>query len=78
MVAAYKEVYLPDPTVFAVMPFLLTAGETFSGWPWAWWNETKQNSQNGSWTRMPQWEATHDLRCSLGVGGGCDAREEAM
>jgi hypothetical protein len=29
MVEAYREVYLPDPTVFAVMPFLLT-GPTLS------------------------------------------------
>merc|ERR1719356_26050 len=38
MVESYKEVYLADPTVFAVMPFLLTVNSTSPlptpGWQW--------------------------------------------
>lgn len=72
IVAAYNEVWLPDPQVFAVMPFLLTAynsspfhtSEVF----WVSWAET----QNGTTKQhLPQWVATRELRCSLGVGGEC-------
>jgi hypothetical protein len=72
MVEAYRAVYLADPTVFAVMPFLLTAYSTSPlATPerqWVSW------APNGTKMRFAQWEATYKLRCSLGLGGVCNPK----
>eukprot|EP00937_MAST-01D_sp_MAST-1D-sp2_P005594 g5594.t1 len=69
IVAAYREEWLEDERVQAVMPFLLTAanGSEFAdvGWPWVRW------LANGGLSVAPQFNATRDLRCQLGVGGAC-------
>ena len=70
MVAAYEEEWLPDARVESVMPFLLTAsnGSPFAdeGWPWLQWME-----EGGEPSFAPQYNATRQLRCHLGVGGAC-------
>ena len=69
MVDAYRAVYLPDPQVFAVMPFKLTynTSNPFASKDWEWMSW----APNGTKMRTLQWEATYKLRCSMGVGGKC-------
>jgi hypothetical protein len=75
IVAAYREVYVPDPTVFAVMPFLLTTYRTSPlATPERMWVSF---APNGTKTRFAQWEATYKLRCSLGLGGVCSHHDTA-
>jgi hypothetical protein len=68
MVAAYREVFLEDPAVVAVLPFLLAGYDTstvFADFRWVTW------FHNGSYERSLQWQATRNLRCSLEIGGPC-------
>lgn len=67
IVEAYQQVFLPDEAVFAVMPFLLTSSKTSFSSVWNWMNW----STSGVKTRSLEWEATFQLRCSVGMGGDC-------
>lgn len=67
IVAAYSELWLHDPAVAGVMPFLAADGQPplFTGLAWV-----DVNSSEAA-TFSAQYNATRALRCSLGIGGPC-------
>ena len=70
IVQALTEVYFADPSIVAVLPFLLAnSGQYAAMWPWTLWPENASEPT----TRYAEWLATKALRCKQGVGGsaGC-------
>jgi len=59
-VQAYQNLYIPDPAVIGVIPFLLTTkGGLYDGFDWV---------ADGNYTYWPVYTAVREYRCSLGFG----------